>query len=331
VRAGAFVVLAIALTLAVQALLDRGPGGPRIVGPGAQPPAAQPATQAKVFDSASSPASVAAGASGATGSALTPLPAAAFERPIATYRAYARGEAAALAARASALTAALAAGDRGRAQAAWQRADSAFQRVGAAYGALGSLGDAIDGGAGGLPGGVHDPHWSGLRRIEYGLWSAHASPRTLASAGRELERSVAALRRVLATAPISPLVYATRAHEILEDVQRDQLGAGTPSDSGVRVAADGLAATRVVLGSLGTVLAGRGDALTQSRFWLRRLGATLARIRADHHGAYPPVSELGRAWRERLDGQLGAALEALRGIPGELETQLPPKVARISG
>ena len=50
---------------------------------------------------------------------------------------------------------------------AWGRADSAFQRVGAAYGALGGLGDRIDGGAGGLPQGVRDPGWRGLKRIEY--------------------------------------------------------------------------------------------------------------------------------------------------------------------
>ena len=249
---------------------------------------------------------------------------AAFKRPIARYRAYARQEAAVLAARVSLLTAALAAGDRGGAEAAWQRADSAFQRVGAAYGALGPLGDAIDGGAGGLPRGVRDPHWSGLRRIEYGLWTAHEPPRALAAQSRALATRVARLRRVLATSPITPLDYATRAHEILEDVQRDRL-AGTPSDSGVRATADGVAATQVVLGTLSGVLAGRGDARAQSEAWLRRLGATRAAARAAH-GGYPPAGALTVAERERLQGRLSATLEALRGIPGELETQLPPKV-----
>jgi hypothetical protein len=144
-----------------------------------------------------------------------------------------------------------------------------------------------------------------------------------------LNKSVARLRGVLGHSEITPLDYATRAHEILEDVQRDQLGAAGPSASGVRATADGVAATRVVLGTLRSVLAGRGDALTQSRFWLDRLAGTLTRIRTAHGGAYPPVPALARAERERLLGQLGATLEALRGIPGELETTLPAKVARL--
>jgi high-affinity iron transporter len=320
VSAGAFVVLAIALTLGVQALLrgggDDGGGGvpvPRIVGPGAAPAASQRVTQAHVHGTGQDAQAVAAAASGATGSALTPLAPADFAAPIARYRVYARGEARTLGARTAALSRALRAGDRARSRAAWQSAASAWRRVGAAYGALGSLGEAIDG---------------GLGRVEDGLWG-HASPRALAAPAATLAASVATLRGRLGRSAITPLDYATRAHEILEDVQRDALGAGGPSASGVRATADGVAATRVVLGTLGDVLAGRGDALTQSRFWLARLAGTVARIRAAHGGAYPTVSALSRAERERLQGRLGATLEALRGIPGELETTLPPKVARL--
>jgi high-affinity iron transporter len=317
IGAGAFVVLAIASTLGAQVLL-RGGGddpvaAPRIVGPGAAPAASQPVTQHRVHGTGRDAQAVAAAATGATGSALTPLAPAAFAAPIARYRGYARGEARTLAARATALTAALRAGDRARSRAAWQRADSAWRRVGAAYGALGSLGDAIAG---------------DLGRVEDGLWG-DARPRALAPAATRLQASVARLRGVLGHSAITPLDYATRAHEILEDVQRDQLGAAGPSASGVRATADGVAATRVVLGTLGSLLAGRGDALTQSRFWLDRLDGTLTRIRSAHGGAYPPVTALARAERERLLGRLGATLEALRGIPGELETTLPPKVARL--
>ena len=317
-RGGAFVVAAVALTLAVQAALHQDPAAPRFVGLGAAPPASQPATQAKVFGATLGAGAVADAATGATGSELVPFPASAFAQPIARYRVYARHVSARLAARVRALTAALRSGDRGRAEAAWGRADSAFQRVGAAYGALGGLGDRLDGGAGGLARGVRDPHWHGLQRIEYGLWSAHAAPRALVGVSGSLQADVRRLRRALGRSPITPLVYATRAHEILEDVQRDQL-AGTPSGDGVRATADGLAATNVVLGTLAPLLRGRGDAQAQSQFWLRRLGATLAAIRRRHAG-YPPVGRLSRPERERLDGRLGAALEALRGIPGELET-----------
>jgi len=333
IGAGAFVLAAVAATLLVAGLVrhDGGAGGARFVGPGARPAAAQRVTQARVYDSGGSAAAVAAAASGATGGSLTPLAASAFARPIAAYRAYARREARLLAVRADALGAALASGDRARARRAWQRADSAFARVGAAYGALGPLGAAIDGGAGGLPGGVRDPHWSGLRRIERGLWVQHGSPRALVPQGRALRRDVARLRATLAGAPIAPLDYATRAHEILEDVQRDRLAAPTPSDAGVRATADGVAATDVVLATLAPLLAGRGDAQARSRFWLRRLSATLRRIRAAHGGAYPTTATLSRRERERLLGQLGATLEALRGIPGELETQPPAAIPRIAG
>ena len=316
--AGVFVVLAVALTLGVQMLVREGGDDPvstpRIVGPGAAPAPEQRATQARVFGTGQDAAAVADGATGASGSAVAPLAPHAFIAPIARYRLYARGEARTLATRATALTAALRSGDRARSRAAWQRADSAWRRVGAAYGALGSLGDAIDG---------------GLGRVEDGLWSGAGAPRALAPRATKLSAAVARLRGVLGHSEITPLDYATRAHEILEDVQRDALGAPGPSGSGVRATADGAAATRVVLRTLGPVLAGRGDALTQSRFWTDRLAGTLTRIRAAHDGAYPPVASLSRRERERLLGGLGAALEALRGIPGELETTLPPKVARL--
>jgi hypothetical protein len=332
VRGSAFVALAVALTLAVVALRPHDSGkAPQIVGAGAAPARAQPRSQAKVFNSDADADAVAAAAAG-VGSSVSPLTPQAFARPIARYRAYAGGEAVVLARRARVLTAALRRDDRVGARAAWQRADSAFNRVGAAYGALGALGDALDGGAGGLPRGVRDPHWSGLKRIEHGLWSdARLRPRALAPLGAKLQRDVARLRRVLGRSEITPLDYATRAHEILEDVQRDQHGRGTPSGSAVRATADGLAATNVVLATLASVLRGRGDARSQATSALRRLGTALAAIRAAHHGAYPPVAALSLREHQTLTGRLGAALEALRGIPGELETQLPPKVARIPG
>ena len=156
-----------------------------------------------------------------------------------------------------------------------------------------------------------------------------AAPARLVPAAHRLRGDVARLRAVLPRSEITPLDYATRAHEILEDVQRDDFGATVPSDSGVRATADGVAATRVVLRTLTPVLNGRGDALTASDTALDRLASTLRSIRNAHHGAYPTVAALSRSEREHLLGRLGAALEGLRGIPDELETQLPPKVARI--
>jgi hypothetical protein len=333
-RAGAFVALAVALTLAIQLAIHHGggdgPAVPHFAGGGAAPAATSSAgAQAHVYGTGADAQSVAALASGATGAAIAPLRPSAFTRPIAQYRAYARATAATLAARATTLQRALAGGDLGAARAAWARADSSWRRVGAAYGALGALGDAIDGAPGGLTHGVSDPRWHGLQRIEHGLWAAHPDPRALAGVAHRLRADVARLRGVLPASEITPLDYATRAHEILEDVQRDDFGATVPSDSGVRATADGIAATRVVLRTLASILAGRGDALATSRAALDRLAATVAAIRRAHHGAYPPVAALSRGEREHLLGGLGAALQGLSGIPDELETQLPPRPARI--
>jgi iron uptake system EfeUOB component EfeO/EfeM len=329
-----FVVVAVALAVGIAAVVRHGDGDgatdhAHIVGAGAAPPAvAPPPSQAKVYGSTESAQQVASGSAGTVGE-LTPLAPHEFNRPIARYRVYAAREAAALATRAHALTTALRHRDRAAAETAWARADSSFQRVGAAYGALGSLGDAIDGAPGGLPGGVHDPHFTGLRRIEQGLWAGGAAPASLVGFGTRLQHDVARLRHTLARAPIDPLTYATRAHEILEDVQRDRLSATTPSGSGVRAAADGLAATNVVLGTLTPLLNGRGDALAQSRAELRRLGTALATMRREHGGSYPPVRDLSPRERLTLDGRLGATLEALGHVPGELETTRPATIPRI--
>lgn len=317
----AFVLVAVAATLAVVAIINHGGrDAPPIVGPGAAPPPAaaspQAVRQGKVFDSDKSPQEVADQASGANGTELAPLKPAQFDAPVARYRRYARGRVTALRHDVRALTVALRADDRAAARAAWQRADSSMTRIGAAYGALGALGEDIDGFHGALP------------NIETGLWG-HAAPATLTTDARRLARDVTRLRAVLASAPIDPLTYATRAHEILEDVQRDRLSHPTPSDSGVRATADGVAATGVVLATLQPLLTGRGDAAIPSRYWLGRLSAELRAIRRAHGGRYPPVAQLSRAEHETLDGRLGATLEALAGIPGELETRVPPPIPRI--
>jgi hypothetical protein len=79
------------------------------------------------------------------------------------------------------------------------------------------------------------------------------------------------------------------------------------------------------------VLAGRGDAMAQSEYWLGRLSSTLQAIRAAHRGSWPRQAGLSRAERQRLDGGVGAALEALAHIPEELETTRPPVIPRLAG
>jgi iron uptake system EfeUOB component EfeO/EfeM len=261
---------------------------------------------------------------------LVPLPVSAFAAPVARYRRYAVGQADAMERSARALEAALRRGDRAGARREWTAAFDRYMLIGAAYGALGDLDDAIDGLPGGKPGGVHDPKFSGLHRIELGLWTG-ARPATLVPWAHRLAADVRHLPHALGAGEILPLDYATRAHEILEDAQRDQLsGEASPwSGAGVRAVADDLAATRVVIRTLQPVLAGRGDVLQQVDSRLLGLSRRLAAVRRAHGGDYPPLAGLSTAEREGLGGSLGGALEALSGVPGALETQLPPVIPTI--
>jgi len=274
---------------------------------------------------------------------LVPLPEAAFREPIARYRAYAAGQARSLIRAADALLAAANRGSTARtatsrgatssgttsrgatsrgatsrgatsrgatsrgatSRAAARRArDAAFDHwllVGAAYGALGDLDARITG---------------ALAALQRDPLDARAAAR-LATAARALP---AALRK----AELAPVDYAIRAHEILEDVQRDRMADAT----GVRATADGVAATREVIGTLHGLLAGRGDSLQTVDSRLTQLERTLALIRREH-GAWPAPSSLPRAEHQRLLGQLGAALEALAHVPGALETTLPPTIPAL--
>jgi high-affinity iron transporter len=262
---------------------------------------------------------------------LSPLPPSAFERPVAEYRAYAIGEAQAMAAAVTRLRTAIRAGDRAAARAAWLDAYDRYLRLGAAYGALGPLDGAINGRPGSLPEGVHDPGFTGLHRVEYGLWGNEPLPRLEAPAA-VLAADVARLPAKLARMETTPLEYATRAHEILEDAQRDMLsGTQAPwSGAGLRATADSLAATEEVVSTLAPLLAGRGSVLPPVEVEEAAFGQVLAAVRRDHGGAYPPLDAMSQGEHERVDGALGSLLERLAAVPGALETEPPPEIPTIA-
>jgi iron uptake system EfeUOB component EfeO/EfeM len=279
--------------------------------------------------SAQDVATAAAAAPDAAGvrSELAPVPRAAFRPPIARWRAGSRREAAAFAAAVARLRADVAAGAVAAARRDWLVADVRLARIGAAYGALGPLGVALAGRPGRLTGGVSSPRFTGMHAVERALWTGRDRARLPAlSAG--LVRDGARLRRRIAAMAVSPLDYTLRAHEILEDAQRDDLsGEAAPwSGAGLRVTAGAYAATRRVIGTLRPLLEGRGDALEPVESGLRSFGAELAAVRRGHGGELPSLRTLGRRERERLDGRLGQLLEALAAIPPSLETRLPSAI-----
>jgi iron uptake system EfeUOB component EfeO/EfeM len=272
------------------------------------------------------------GAAATPPSALPPLPASAFNRPTAQYRAYAVGQLGLMESQVKRLESALAANDRTSAQEAWRAAYVRYLRLGAVYlvGALATLNQAIDGNAGGLHGGTTSPQFTGLHRIEYGLWTS-TEPRTLLSQARQLNRNVHRLRGVLGKVSIDPLEYATRAHEILEDAARDLLsGTDVPwSQEGVLATNAGLQATEEVIATLHPLLMGRENTIPIVKTELAALRSVIASLAAAHGGRLPSNAQLTQAQTELLDGTLGGTLEALSQVPGALETELPPQIPQI--
>jgi hypothetical protein len=265
-------------------------------------------------------------------SELSPLPAVAFTAPVNEYRAYSEQWIAHALTGAAALRRALADGERTAAMTAWGTTWSDYLHLGAVYlsGEAESANRAIDGTPGELPGGTADPRFTGLHRLEMGLWTG-ASLSSLIGLDVRLQHDLASLRGVVAHVEITPLEYATRSHEIIEDAQRDLLsGMDVPwSQQGVLGTAAGLAATEEVFHTLEPLLSGRENTEGEVRVELLMLHGLLASIRARHHGRYPSLSQLGIYEREQLNGYVAGALSALEQMPGTLETKVRPPVPKL--
>lgn len=262
---------------------------------------------------------------------LVPLSTAAFDGPIAQYRAYAGRQLTAVLGQLAVLRSALGANRRAAARVAWEGAYADYLHLGAVYGEFGELNRAIDGSPGGLPGGVHDPRFTGLHRLELGLWQAGEPPRRLLGVAARLIADVRELQRRLPGEQITPLEYATRTHEILEDAIRDLLsGVDVPwSHDGVLATVAGVAATHELIATLRPELDGREDAIEVVDSAMLRLDRVLASLRGAHRGRWPALEQLSQNDAELLDGAVGAAAEALDQVPGALETKLPPPIPSL--
>ena len=122
-----------------------------------------------------------------------------------------------------------------------------------------------------------------------------------------------------------------RAHEILEDAQRDLLsGTDVPwSGAGVLGTAAGIAATQEVIGTLVPLLQGRDSTLAQVQTWLGQLENVFASLRSAHHGTWPTLDQLTTTQHEQLNGTLAGTLGALSLVPGTLETVPVPTIPSI--
>jgi hypothetical protein len=266
-------------------------------------------------------------------SELSPLAPAMFTVPENEYRTYSKRWIARAHADAIVLEQALASGARSAAMSSWEATWSDYLHLGAVYlsGEAAVANSAIDGTPGEFPGGATDARFTGLHRIEIGLWSGQRLSSLIGSDVR-LQHDLAKLSGVVARVEIAPLEYATRSHEILEDAQRDLLsGMDVPwSRQGVLGTAAGLAATEEVFHTLEPLLSGRENTEGEVRAELLLLHGMLASVRARHKGRYPSLAELSIYEHEQLNGYVAGALSALEEMPGTLETKVRAPVPKLS-
>ena len=256
--------------------------------------------------------------------AVKPATVAELTGPNRAYQAYAARQLAALSRAVARIQADVNHGHLGAARRDWLTAQLDWERVGASYDSFGDAGVAVDGLPDGLPGGVHDPAFTGLHRLEYGLW--HGQTRSsLRLVVARLARAVTAVRQSLTTADLAgdPANLPLRAHEILEDALRDHLSGLDDQGGGAaypQTYAD-VQVTRTVLGELAAPITARAPRLlTTARAQLDMLQRAL--LATQHDGRWRSLEVTPLASRQRVNAALGALLQTLASVPDLLE--VPP-------
>jgi high-affinity iron transporter len=244
--------------------------------------------------------------------------------PNKLYQGYAAAQLTDLAKEVTAIEADLKHGDLVRAKQDWLAAQLDWERVGASYDSFGDLGLAVDGLPDGLAGGVSDSGFTGLHRLEYGLWHGQ-SARELLPVAETLRKNVATVRQNLTSDDLAgdPTQLPIRAHEIIEDALRDHLsgiddqGAGaaypmTYADTQV---------DRVVLGYLASLINERQPGLVATAdSELATLDQALLATRAN--GQWQSLTAVSPGQRQQVDAATGQLLETLAAVPDLLE--VPP-------
>jgi high-affinity iron transporter len=274
---------------------------------------------------ASQPVQVTAGTgSVASPVAVKPVTVAELTGPDNEYQAYAARQLADLATAVSRIKADLRRRDIVAAKQDWLAAQQDWERVGASYDSFGDLGLAVDGLPDGLPHGVEDTDFTGLHRLEYGLWHGQSAT-ALLPVTRVLAGNVAAVQQNLASDDLAgdPANLPVRAHEILEDALRDHLSGIDDQGGGAAFAmtyAD-VQVTRAVLGYLAPLINARQPGLVATAdSQLNTLRQALLATRAD--GRRESLARASLPGREDVDAAIGAVLETLASVPNLLE--VPP-------
>ena len=255
--------------------------------------------------------------------AVKPVSVSELARPNGQYQAYAAGQLADLAREASRIEADLRRDDIAAARSDWLSAQLDWEHVGASYGSFGNLGLAVDGLPAGLPDGASDKHFTGLHRLEYGLWHGQSAA-SLTSVAAQLAVNVALVRKNLTSSDLAgdPASLPVRAHEILEDALRDHLS-GTDDEgggAGFALTYADVQVTRAVLGYLTPLLSARQPGLAEiAGGELADLQQALLATRVNDQ--WKSLTEVSLSAREHVDSAIGAALETLATVPDLLEVR----------
>ncbi len=256
--------------------------------------------------------------------AIRPVTLGELAGPNKEYQAYAAAQLADLAQAVTRIQADLRGGDMAAARADWLTAQLDWERVGASYDSFGNLGLAVDGLPDGLPGGVNDKNFTGLHRLEYGLWHDQSAA-TLLPVAATLASNVAAVQHNLTSGSLAgdPANLPVRAHEILEDALRDHLSGIDDQGGGAafpETYAD-VQVTTAVLGYLAPLINARQPGLPDIAD--SQLGIlTTALLATRVNGQWESLGTASLAAREQVDAAIDAALETLSAVPDLLE--VPP-------
>jgi len=216
-------------------------------------------------------------------------------------------------------------GDVAQAKKDWLPAQQAWERVGASYDSFGDLGLAVDGLAGGLPDGVNDKGFTGLHRLEYGLWAGQPAKELLPVA-TALVKNVATVQKNLTTDDLAgdPTQLPLRVHEIIEDALRDHLSGDDDYGAGAAYAMT-YADTQVdlvVLGEESALINARDPGLVATAETEEStLDSALLATRASG-GQWQSLTAVTLSQRQHVDAAIGALLETLATVPDLLE--VPP-------
>lgn len=227
-----------------------------------------------------------------------------------------------------ALESAVSSGNLPLARSIWLTADLDWQRMGAVYGAFGKYGTEIDESPLGLPGKAQSPHFTGLLRLEYGLWHGQSAAE-LTSVAEALATATHGLVAAFPGMLMPDIDLALRTHEILENTLQFQLTGELNEGSGDELAlswAD-VQGTELSLASLDTLLHTADPRL------LARLSTGLTQMAdalqayEEPDGTWMPLSALTTSQREALDGELGGLLQQLDEVPDVLDLPFLPPTA----